>query len=171
MMAGFTVSDPSRKQQLVSTLILPLPILGAIAAGLALGRYRIPSLIFLVVLMTGSVYVRRWGPRGFACGLVAFNGGFLGFFLHREIPLRDLGWLAADVGLGIIASLVVRFTILRTDQEATLDRMRRSWQARATRLLGLSAGTSSPPHRRRTGDRNETGACTGAEPRIGSAGR
>ena len=151
MMAGFTVSDPSRKQQLVSTLILPVPILGAIAAGLALGRYRIPSLIFLVVLMTGSVYVRRWGPRGFACGLVAFNGGFLGFFLHREIPLRDLGWLAADVGLGIIASLVVRFTILRTDQEATLDRMRRSWQARATRLLGLSSdvvATAPATHRR-----------------------
>ena len=138
MMAGFTVHDPSPKQQLLSTLMLPFPILGALAAGLALGAHRVPSLVFLVVLMTASVYVRRWGPRGFACGLVAFNGGFLGFFLHRELALRDIGWLAADVGLGIVASLFVRFAVLRTDAERTLARMRRSWLARATRLLRLS---------------------------------
>ena len=150
MMAGFTVNDPSPRQQLLSTLILPFPMLGAIAAGLALGGYRAPSLIYLVVLMTASVYVRRWGPRGFAAGLVAFNGGFLGFFLHRELALHDLGWLAADVGLGILASLLVRFVVLRTDQEAILGRMRRSWRARAGRLLGLAAGAvASAPGRHR----------------------
>ncbi len=145
MMAGFTVNDSSPKQQLVSTLILPFPILGAMATGLALGAYRIPSLVFLVVLMTAAVYVRRWGPRGFAAGLVAFNGGFLGFFLHRELAVRDIGWLAADVGLGIVASLFIRFAVLRTDHERTLDRMRRSWQSRATRLLDLSAEAVAAP--------------------------
>ncbi|WP_375481708.1 FUSC family protein [uncultured Jatrophihabitans sp.] len=153
MMAGFAVNDATPAQQLVSTLILPFPLLGAMATGLALGAYRIPSLVFLVVLMTLAVYVRRWGPRGFASGLVAFNGGFLGFFLHRELTVSDLGWLAADVGLGIVASLLIRFVVLRTDHEGTLDRMRRSWRARAHRLLELSAqavaaaptGHRSPP--------------------------
>ena len=150
MMAGFTVNDPSPRQQLISTLILPFPILGAMTTGLALGGYRIPSLIFLVVLMTAAVYVRRWGPRGFAAGLVAFNGGFLGFFLHRELSLHDVGWLAADVGIGILASLLIRFLVLRTDHESTLDRMRRSWRSRAGRLLDLSAEAVAVPagHRR-----------------------
>jgi uncharacterized membrane protein YgaE (UPF0421/DUF939 family) len=145
MMAGFTVNDPSPRQQLISTLILPFPMLAAIAIGLALGPYRIPSLVFLVVLMSVSVYVRRWGPRGFAAGLVAFNGGFLGFFLHTDLAFHDIGWLAADLGLGIVAALFVRFVLLRTDQERTLERMRRSWQSRAARLL-LMSGTAVESH-------------------------
>ncbi|WP_375490045.1 FUSC family protein [uncultured Jatrophihabitans sp.] len=145
MMAGFTVNDPSRVQQLISTLLLPVPMLAAIAAGLALGAYRIPSLVFLVAVMTLSVYVRRFGPRGFAAGLVAFQGAFLGFFLHRELHFADIGWLAADLGLAIVASLLVRFVLLRTDREQTLDRIRRSWQARADGLLDTAAQAVRAP--------------------------
>ncbi|SHG81412.1 Fusaric acid resistance protein-like [Jatrophihabitans endophyticus] len=154
MMAGFVVNDPSPRQQLVSTLLLPAPMLAAIAVGLLLGPYRVASLAWLVVLMTLAVYVRRWGPRGFAAGLVAFNGGFLGFFLHRQLSLGDLGWLAADVGLGVVAASFVRFVVLRDDPERALERMRRSWQQRARRLLDLGAETvaaSGPRHRSRDG--------------------
>lgn len=138
MLTGFTVADSTARGQLVSTLILPFPMLAAMTAGLTLGFWRAPSLMFLVLLMTGAVYVRRWGPRGLAAGLVAFNGGFLGFFLHAQIGLADIGWLAADLGLGVLASLLVRFTFFRVDPQRTLDRMRRSWDARARRLLTLS---------------------------------
>lgn len=151
MMAGFTVNDPSRVQQLLSTLMLPIPMLASIAVGLAVGPYRIASLVYLVVVMTVSVYVRRFGPRGFAAGLVAFQGGFLGFFLHTELHFRDLGWLTADLGIAIVASLIVRFGLLRTDSEQTLDRMRRSWQARAFRLLDFTAdAVCAPDPRHRT---------------------
>ena len=138
MMAGFTVADNTARGQLISSLILPLPMIASMACGLAIGSYRVPSLIFLVALLSGAVYVRRWGPRGFACGLVAFNGGFLGFFLHAELGLRDLGWLAADLLIGLLASLAVRFALFRPDLARTLARMRRSWEARARRLLTLS---------------------------------
>ena len=63
--------------------------------------------------MTVAVYVRRWGPRGFAWGMVAFNGAFLGFFLHAQLGLRDVGWLAADLAIGVLASLIVRFAFFR----------------------------------------------------------
>ena len=138
MMAGFAVGDNTARGQLISSLILPVPMISAMACGLAVGSYRLPSLVFLVVLISAAVYVRRWGPRGLACGLVAFNGGFLGFFLHTEIGLRDLGWLAADLIIGLLASLTVRFTLFRPDLARTLTRMRRSWEARARRLLALS---------------------------------
>jgi len=139
MMAGFTVNDRTPRGQLVSSLTLPLPMLAAMAAGLAVGAYHVASLVFVVALMTAAVYVRRWGPVGFRSGMVAFNGGFLGFFLHAQIGLGDLGWLAADMYIGVLASLLVRFTVLRPDPERTLARMRRSWEARARRLLRLSA--------------------------------
>ncbi len=139
MMAGFTVTDSTARGQVISTLILPFPMLAAMAGGLALGPHRVASLVYLVLLLAVAVYVRRWGPRGFAAGLVGFNGGFLGFFLHTELNLSDLGWLAADLAIGVVASLLVRFVLLRPDPQRTLRRMRRSWEARSRRLLTLSA--------------------------------
>src|SRR4051812_39266209 len=138
MMAGFMVSDRTARGQLVSSLLLPVPMLAAMVAGLAVGPYYLPSLVYVVVLMTVAVYVRRWGPPGFRSGMLAFNGGFLGFFLHAQIGLGDVGWLAADMWIGVLASLLVRFLLLRPDAERTLARMRRSWDARARRLLQLS---------------------------------
>src|SRR5206468_11938402 len=131
--------DRTIRGQLLSSLLLPVPMVAAITLGLLVGAHRVLSLVFLVVVMTVAVYVRRWGPRGFAWGMVAFNGAFLGFFLHAQIGLRDIGWLAADLGIGVLASLVVRFAFFRPHPEGTLQRMRRSWEARVRRLLGLSA--------------------------------
>ncbi|MCU1608078.1 MAG: hypothetical protein JWP46_4543 [Modestobacter sp.] len=138
MMAGFMVSDRTARGQLVSSLLLPVPMLAAMVAGLAVGAHHLLSLVYVVVLMTVAVYVRRWGPPGFRAGMVAFNGGFLGFFLHAQIGLGDIGWLAAFMWIGVLASLLVRFTLLRPGAKGTLARMRRSWDARARRLLQLS---------------------------------
>jgi uncharacterized membrane protein YccC len=145
MMAGFTVTDQTARGQILSTLFLPVPMLAAMTIGIALGPYRVPSLIWLVVLLSIAVYLRRFGPRGFAAGLVMFNGGFLGFFLHAEIGLRDVGWLAALLAIGVAASLIVRFALFRPDLGKTLGRMRRSWDARATRLLTLSVAVLDAP--------------------------
>jgi uncharacterized membrane protein YccC len=71
--------------------------------------------------------------------MVAFNGAFLGSFLHAQLGLRDLGWLAADLAVGVLASLIVRFAFFRPDRHRTLARMRRSWEARVRRLLTLCA--------------------------------
>src|SRR3954447_7797463 len=138
MMAGFMVSDRTARGQLVSSVLLPVPMLAAMVAGLVVGAYHLLSLVYVVVLMTAAVYVRRWGPPGFRSGMVAFNGGFLGFFLHAQIGLGDIGWLAAFMWIGVLASLLVRFTLLRPGAKRTLARMRRSWDARARRLLQLS---------------------------------
>src|SRR5438309_9326357 len=139
MMAGFTVQDRTAGGQVLSSVLLPVPMVAAMTLGLLVGPYRVPSLVFLVVVMTVAVYVRRWGPRGFAWGMVAFNGAFLGFLLHAQIGLRDVGWIAADLVIGVLASLVVRFTFFRPHPGRTLTRMRRSWDSRVRRLLALSA--------------------------------
>src|SRR4051794_31721394 len=150
MMAGFMITDRTAGGQLVSSLWLPVPMLAAMTAGLAVGPYHVPSLVFVVVLMTAAVYVRRWGPPGFRSGMVAFNGGFLGFFLHSQIGLHDVGWLASFAYIGVLASLLVRFTLLRPGPERTLARMRRSWNARARRLLQLSVAALETDDAERT---------------------
>ena len=155
MMAGFVANEATLRGQIATTLIIPVPMLASMTCGLALGRYRVVSLVFLVALLSGAVYVRRWGPRGFACGLVAFNGGFLGFFLHTELSVRDVGWLAADLAIGVLASLLVRLTVLRPDPHRTLRRMRRSWNARVDRLLALAVATLAAPDARQRAERQE----------------
>jgi uncharacterized membrane protein YgaE (UPF0421/DUF939 family) len=152
LMAGFTVNDATVGRQILSTLFLPVPMLAAMTIGLLLGPYRVLSLIWLVVLLAGTVYVRRFGPRGFSGGLVAFNGAFLGFFLHAEIGVGDVGWLAAYLGVGVVAAFLVRLTLFRPDLAGTLDRMRRSWNSRADRLLDLALDVldAETPARRRS---------------------
>jgi uncharacterized membrane protein YccC len=139
LQAAFVVQDRTARGQLVFSLFLPVPMTTALVLGLLLGPYRVPSLVYLVVAMAVGVYLRRFGPRGFGSGMVLFFGAFLGFFLHSELTLRDAGWVAAVLWIGVLASLLVRFVLFPPVPERALARMRRTHEARARRLIGLSA--------------------------------
>ena len=88
MMAGFTVQDRTAGGQVLSSLLLPVPMVLALVLGLLVGPYRVPSLVFLVAVMAVAVYVRRFGPRGFAWGMVGFNGAFLASSSRGARPRR-----------------------------------------------------------------------------------
>lgn len=150
MVAAFVVADPTPRDQLVSTLLLPIPMLASMGIGLLLGPYRLPSLAYLVVALMVGTYLRRYGPRGFAAGMLLFNGGFMGFFLNPYIPARNIGWVAAELGIGVLAFLLVRFGLFPPDPAKTLLRLQSSWVARSQRLIDvawqLSARTLAPPN-------------------------
>ena len=148
MMAGLLVQDRTPRCQVRSMLLVALPMVAAMALGLLVGPYRVPSLAFLVLVMSLAVYVRRFGPRGFGAGMGAFIGAFLGFLLHTELGLGDTGWIAAELGLGVLAAQVVRFAF-SSPPERTLTRMRRSQEARTRRLLALSVGVLAEEDERR----------------------
>ncbi len=153
MVAAFVVADPTPRGQLVSTVLLPIPMLASMGIGLLLGPYRLPSLAYLVVALMVGTYLRRYGPRGFAAGMLLFNGGFMGFFLNPYIPARNIGWVAAELGIGVLAFLLVRFGLFPPDPAKTLLRLQSSWVARSQRLIDLawqlSARTLPPPQRGR----------------------
>jgi uncharacterized membrane protein YccC len=138
MFGSFVVNDATARGQLVTSVLMPVPMLASMVVGLALGSHRIPSLTFLVVALMVGTYLRRFGPRGFGAGLLLFNGGFMGFFLSAEIPLRNAGWVAVELAIGTAASLFVRFAVFRPDSGRTLARMQRSWVARSRTLVNLT---------------------------------
>ena len=149
MQTAFVVQERTARGQLVFSLFLPVPMMIGLVVGLLLGPYRVPSLAYLVVAMAVGVYLRRFAPRGFGTGMVLFFGAFLGFFLHSVLTLRDAGWVAACLWIGVLASLLVRFALFRPVPERTLARMRRTHEARARRLIVLSAGVlaaADEPH-------------------------
>jgi len=42
-------------------------------------------------------------------GMLLFMGDFFGFFLHGAVTLSDLGWLTAELGVGLVVAITVRF--------------------------------------------------------------
>src|SRR3954469_1939704 len=125
LQAAFVVQDRTARGQLAFSLFLPAPMTVALVLGLLLGPYRVPSLAYLVVAMAAGAYLRRFGPRGTGTGMVLFFGAFLGFFLHGLLTVRDIGWVAADRWIGVLASLLVRFLLFPPIPERALARMHR----------------------------------------------
>ncbi|MGE0231917.1 MAG: FUSC family protein [Flavobacteriaceae bacterium] len=79
----------------------------------------VASAAFLCVIF-GAVYVRRFGPRWFVTGMVAFMGFFLGDFLRP--PPAGIGWVAlAAAGAAVFTHLVSNY-LLPDDPESDFRR-------------------------------------------------
>jgi len=138
MLSAFGASDPTPRGQLVTMLLMPIPMVASLALGLALGGYRELALASLAVLLAIGTYLRRFGPRGFLAGQLLFMGDFFGFFLHGEIQLRDLGWVTAELLVGLAVAIVVNFTVFYPSNRQALRRTQRSYAARARKVAGLA---------------------------------
>jgi hypothetical protein len=92
----------------VSLLVLPVPMIAALALGIAIGGYRIPALTSFAVVVAIGTYGRRFGPRG-SIAMMLFVGDFSGYLLHTVLTLDDLGWLVAEIELATVAAIAVRF--------------------------------------------------------------
>ncbi len=105
LISGFGVGMyASGRAQLITLLFLPLPMLGLLAIGLSV-HVRLLSLALLAVTLAIGTYCRRFGPRGFLSGMLAFMGAFLGFFIQKYVTLGEFGWLAAEVALGAAVTI------------------------------------------------------------------
>src|ERR1700722_2525604 len=129
---GISMSSPARTQ-LVTLLFLPLPLLAMLAVGLSV-HVRVVSLALLAITLAIGAYCRRFGPRGFMGGMLAFMGAFLGFFIQDYIKMSQFGWLAAEIALGAAVTIVVHFALFRPRPEVAVRRMQRSYTARARDL-------------------------------------
>ena len=134
MISGFGISMyATARDQLVTLLFLPLPMLALLAVGLEV-HVRVAALALLAVTLAIGAYCRRFGPRGFMGGMLAFMGVFLGFFIQDYVTLGQFGWLAAEIALGAAVTIVVHFALFRPRPEIAVRRMQHSYTARARDL-------------------------------------
>jgi uncharacterized membrane protein YccC len=138
MLSSFGVTDTTARGQLVTMLFLPVPMIAGLVLGITLGGDRIPALVSFAVVLAIGTYFRRFGPRGFIGGILLFLGDFLGFFLYGTVTLGDLGWIAAEIGVGLAVALAVRFALFYPHQARALERTRRSYGARARKVAALA---------------------------------
>ncbi|HEY6492493.1 MAG TPA: FUSC family protein [Trebonia sp.] len=123
------------RRQVVGLLFLPFPLLAAFALGLVL-HVRPLSLAWLAVVLAIGTYCRRFGPLGFNGGVVAFIGAFIGFFIQGYVTIGEFGWLAAEVGLAVAATIVVHLLFFFPRPAAALRRMQQSHAARNRAVAG-----------------------------------
>lgn len=106
---AIAVNDPSPHEQRGTTLLLWLPA----AAMLSLGTFTAPnrtiSDVLFVAVLFASVYVRRYGPRGFAVGMVGVLAFFFSLFLHATFS--QLPWLLFALAVTTACTYVIRFFV------------------------------------------------------------
>jgi hypothetical protein len=139
------VADKTASSLLVSLLILPVPMIGALALGIWIGGHRVLVLTSFAVLVAIGTYGRRFGPRG-SCAVMLFVGDFAGFLLHSVLTLHDLGWLAAEVGVATGAIIVVRLVFFCPRPARALRRAQRLYAARVAKVGSLALALFDGPH-------------------------
>jgi uncharacterized membrane protein YccC len=132
---AFGVNDPDARGQLLGVLTVPAPLIVTLAFGLAVNDQRVLSLILLAVLIGLGTYLRRFGGRGFLTGIALFVGFLVGYFLHGAATTSDIGWLAAEIGVGVLVALAVRFGLFYPRRARDLQRTQRSYLARARKVV------------------------------------
>ncbi|GAA1456444.1 FUSC family protein [Williamsia maris] len=140
MFSSFVVKDRTAHARLLTTAMITLPAIAAVTLAAVLTQYGVIADVGFVAVLFTAVYVRRFGPRGFALGMASFIAYFFSLFLRAtpsQIPV-----LALAIALGVASSLVVRFAFQHEWAGAELSRLTKS--LRASSLAVVEAVTPNP---------------------------
>ena len=145
LQAAVSVQDTSARYQVVGMLVLPLPMIAALALALAAADHRVLALCLLPPILAAGTYLRRFGPPGVRIAPLLFIGYLFGFLLRSVITIGDIWWLAAEIGVGILVAIVVKVGVFHDTSGRALARTQRSYAARARRLADLALTTFDEP--------------------------
>jgi uncharacterized membrane protein YgaE (UPF0421/DUF939 family) len=77
-----------------------------------------------------------------------FIGDLIGFFIHGAVKTDDLGWLVAEIGVGLAVAIAVRFVLFYPHPGRALKRTQRSYDARARKVAALTLELFDDPDHR-----------------------
>jgi fusaric acid resistance family protein len=76
------VREVSRRDRLITSALLPVAASASVTLVALLSPFRTVSTVVFVLVMFVGAYIRRFGPRGTALGMVGFISYFYALFLH-----------------------------------------------------------------------------------------
>lgn len=136
MVSNLAVNEPDLPRRRVTTALMVVPAMVSTVLGGFLAPYRVPAAAVFVVIMVIAVWVRRYGPRGFALGMAGFMPYFFTQFLR--VATAQLPWMLVAVLVGISSTLLLRGVVFAERPARTLRRMVTAFRARAHALLAAT---------------------------------
>jgi hypothetical protein len=165
LISSISVNEPDIGRSRITTALMLAPAAAGITVGTFLGPHHLVADIVFVGVMVAAVYVRRFGPRGFALGMVGFNAYF--FALYLQAAPAQLPWLLLAACVGVGSTLLLSGVLFVERPGRTLVRQLHAFDARLHDLVGAvadllttqrGAGVDAPLRdvRRRLARLNET---------------
>jgi uncharacterized membrane protein YccC len=163
MVAARSVNEPDPRRQKITMTLLPVPATLAITAAALLAPHPAAADVGFVLVVFSAVYMRRFGARGTALGMVTFMAYF--FTLYLRATTAELPWTIGAVLVGAACSFVWSAYLMPDRPEDVLRRTIRSLRARMTIVVdttaeAVQAGQLDERRRRRlrirTGRLNQT---------------
>jgi uncharacterized membrane protein YccC len=137
MIAARSVNEPDPRQQRITMALLPVPGALSITAATLLARHMIAADVVFVAVVFGAVYIRRFGARGRALGMVAFMSYF--FTLYLRASISELPWLIVAVVVGTLCTFLVSTYVLPDRPERVLRSTIRALRARMAIVIDTTA--------------------------------
>ena len=140
MQSSAAVKDRQQHSRVVTTLLLFFPSVGAVTLAALLSPFgKVADVGFIAVLFT-AVWVRRFGPRGNALGMISFISYFFALFLRAtpaQIPV-----LAVAVAVGLGCSLFVRTLVFPDRPRAEVRYLVRALRGASISVLDVATDRS-----------------------------
>ena len=137
MIAARSVNEPDPHQQRITMALLPVPAALSITAAALLAPHKVAADVGFVVVVFTAVYIRRFGARGRALGMVAFMSYF--FTLYLRASLSELPWMIGAVVVGTLSTFVMSAYLLPDRPEGVLRATIRALRARMAIVVDTTA--------------------------------
>ncbi len=123
----------------------PIAIGSGMLVGVAVAGHTDTMLAMFIVVMFVAVFIRRFGMPFFFYGFMIWMGYFFAAFLDAKIG--QVPTLLGAVCLSVVWVLLLSSTVLRTNPQRTLARVRRAFGARARSVARVCADLlAADPH-------------------------
>lgn len=154
LLATVAVLEPHPREQALTMLLMPIPLLVTMALSIELVTHRSAGIALLAVVMGVGTYMRkfapRFGSRVVLYGTLLVNGYIVGFVSGGTISEHDLGWVAVLAWLAVLINLLLKLIVCRRLDRCRLGRSSRAFRARARAVVAAAAelfDTAAPRHR------------------------
>lgn len=136
------VKDHTQSARVVTTLLIPLPAAGAVVTAAALLSVGVLAEVGFIAVLFGAVWVRRWGPRGDALGMVAFISYFFSLFLHADF--ESVPMLCVAIIVGVACTMFVRVVVLPERPRLEIRRLARALRAASIEAVEAAGDRRAP---------------------------
>jgi uncharacterized membrane protein YgaE (UPF0421/DUF939 family) len=137
MIAARSVNEPDAHRQRITMALLPVSAALSITAAALLAPHKVAADVVFVVVVFTAVYIRRFGARGRALGMVAFMAYF--FTLYLRASISELPWMIGAVVVGTLCTFVMSAYVLPDRPERVLSATIRALRARMAIVVDTTA--------------------------------